>query len=202
MMLRDAELSACGRYRYGLWRTWDQALPQVAFVMLNPSTADAEQDDPTIRRCIGFARLWGYGSLAVGNLFAYRATDPRELPAGVAAVTGPDHYGDLDPAHPYTDFWLGAIADVARVVVAWGAHPRAAERAPRALELLAEHDGGYVECVGITKHGAPRHPLYVRADARLRQYWPEPRRHLAPIVGGGETSAAPVAARPGGASAA
>lgn len=66
-------------YSYRLWRTWDESKPLVAFIMLNPSTDDETEDDPTIRRCIGYADDWGFGSLIVGNLFALRATDPQEL---------------------------------------------------------------------------------------------------------------------------
>ena len=69
---RNAELSACGKYRYRLSRIWDDKKPLVLFIMLNPSTADAEQDDPTIRRCIAFAKNWGYGGFMAGNLFAFR----------------------------------------------------------------------------------------------------------------------------------
>ena len=76
-----AVFSPCERYRYKLWRVWDPARPLgcVMFLMLNPSTATDTEDDPTIRRCIGYARSWGYGGLYVGNLFAYRATDPADL---------------------------------------------------------------------------------------------------------------------------
>jgi hypothetical protein len=74
-----AEFSDCGTYRYALWRTWNALQPGVLFVGLNPSTADATTDDPTIRRCIGFAKRWGYGGITMANVFAYRATDPREM---------------------------------------------------------------------------------------------------------------------------
>jgi hypothetical protein len=82
---RGATLSDCGRYRYRLWRRWADG-PTVLFVMLNPSTADADVDDPTIRRCIGFARSWGAGALEVVNLYAWRATQPAELKAAVGPV--------------------------------------------------------------------------------------------------------------------
>lgn len=78
-MDKGAIISGCGKYRYSLWRTWDKKLPKVMFIMLNPSTADAYEDDPTIRRCINFAKSWGYGGIVVGNLFAYRATNPKKL---------------------------------------------------------------------------------------------------------------------------
>ncbi len=74
-----ADFDGTGAYRYSLWREWDSRRPIVAFVMLNPSTADAAKDDPTIRRCASFARSWGYGSLEVVNLFAYRASEPKRL---------------------------------------------------------------------------------------------------------------------------
>jgi len=79
-----------GTHRYLLWRDWDNSLPTVAFVMLNPSTADAERMDPNIRRCLGFARSWGYGRMIIGNLYAYRATDPRVLTRADDPV-GPDN---------------------------------------------------------------------------------------------------------------
>ena len=74
-----ADFSECGRYRYKLWRTWDDVRPVVMFIMLNPSTADATADDPTIRRCIGFAHDWGYGGVRVGNLFAWRTPYPQRV---------------------------------------------------------------------------------------------------------------------------
>ena len=78
-MNQGATISDCGRYRYGLWRIWNWQLPNAVFIMLNPSTADAETDDPTIRRCVGFARSWDLGGVHIANLFALRASDPGEL---------------------------------------------------------------------------------------------------------------------------
>lgn len=151
-MTRDATLSHDGVYRYLLSRTWIQAGTRVTWVMLNPSTADAENDDPTIRRCIGFSRRWGFDGLNVVNLYALRATDPAELGRHPDPV-GPDN---LDTVHHA----LGAEM----VVVAWGVHP-AARRHPsldRIRDMLSACD---VRCVGRTNDGSPRHPLYVRADA-------------------------------------
>jgi hypothetical protein len=147
---RAAEVSSCGRYRYWLRRTWASGGNGrvVCFVMLNPSTADAAVDDPTIRRCMGFARAWGYSVLTVLNLFALRATDPAELRTAV------------DPVGPFGNVHLGAgkLADL--VIAAWGANvPFGRDRT--AVRLLT---GKPLFCLGTTKAGHPRHPLYVRAD--------------------------------------
>ena len=149
-MRGTAVLSPTGLYRYSLTRSWSQVeLTRVLWVMLNPSTADAELDDPTIRRCIGFSKTWGFDSLEVVNLFAMRATNPAEL------RMCPDPVGSLNDLHI-----AAAVACADLVVAAWGAHPLATERAKAVLPLLGEP-----VCLGRTKSGAPRHPLYVRADA-------------------------------------
>jgi hypothetical protein len=110
-----AEFSDCGTYRYALWRTWNALQPGVLFVGLNPSTADATTDDPTIRRCIGFAKRWGYGGITMANVFAYRATDPREMTVlALERAIGPEN-----------DAHLASLAESASfVVAAWGAHLR------------------------------------------------------------------------------
>lgn len=119
------------------------------FVGLNPSTADAEQDDPTIRRCIGFAKEWGYGELLMGNLFAFRATNPAIMAAAD------------DPIGPDNDMWLNELAEEASLVIAaWGAHPIATSRAQQVVETLDD-----VKCLGVTKGGHPRHPLYLPKTA-------------------------------------
>lgn len=150
----SAVLSDCGTYRYELSRVWDWdfELPVVGWVMLNPSTADADVDDPTIRRCMGFARRWGYGGIVVRNLFALRATDPRELRLH-PAPTGPDNMSYL----------AQAIHD-AFTVCAWGSHPEAVSPG-RALVAQLRAAGADVRCLGVTKDYHPRHPLYVRNDA-------------------------------------
>jgi hypothetical protein len=152
-----AELSPCGIYRYTLGRFWDDAAPVALFVMLNPSTADADVDDPTIRRCIAFARSWGCGGITVGNLYAYRATDPAEL----ATVE--------DPVGPDNDYWLAELAaDADFIVAAWGAtsHPLP-ERCSRVRDPFLN---GAVHCLGRTKHGHPRHPLYVPSTTQLEEF--------------------------------
>lgn len=152
---RWAVLSDDGRYRYALGRRWGTPLAdggrRAVWVMLNPSTADAYVDDPTIRRCIGFSRGWGYDELVVVNLYAYRATDPAEL--GRAG----DPFGPVNAEHIDA-----ALADASVVIAAWGAHPWASTVADA---TLAHHRP--LHCVGTTKAGHPRHPLYVRGDQAL-----------------------------------
>ena len=140
------------RYRYRLWRRWDRSRPVVAFVMLNPSTADARRDDPTIRRCMGFAERWGYGGIEVVNLFGLRASDPRTLRAA------------RDPVGPRNDTHLRRAVRRARLVVAaWGA-----DRAARSRErALSGRLSPRARCLGTTRSGAPRHPLYLRGDVGL-----------------------------------
>lgn len=146
-----AILSDDGVYRYLLWRRWSPG-DLLGFVMLNPSTADASVDDPTIRRCMGFARDLGYGGILVVNVFAFRATDPRSLPASTdEAFGGPENAAAL-----------ALVSGACPVVIAaWGAHKRAGDLAQRVRGIV-----GDMHCLGVTKDGAPRHPLYLPAAAR------------------------------------
>lgn len=144
-MIRSAVISPCGQYRYRLDRRWGDG-PTLGFIMLNPSTADAEIDDATIRRCMGFARREGCGGIQVVNLFAYRATDPAHL-LTVA-----------DPIGPENDLYVRSLKGP--VVAAWGAHPMARKG----------FFGRHLLCLGKTKDGYPRHPLYVHRDAPLIDY--------------------------------
>jgi len=155
-MQRRARFSRCRRFRTALGRIWDPSLPTIGFVGLNPSTADARVDDPTLRRCVGFARRMGGGSLVLVNLFAYRATRPAELWA-VGAPVGPS-----------TDRVLREELRLCRtVVLCWGAVPAQAKpRVARVLGMLRRLDVPLVH-LGTTKAGHPRHPLYTRADAPL-----------------------------------
>lgn len=154
-MLATATFSPCRTFRYSLSRTWDADLPRVVFVGLNPSTADESTDDPTVRRCIGFARSWGFGRLVLVNLFAYRATDPDEL-LQVSDPIGPANDASV----------LTQVQSADRVVVAWGAGGTILGRDQHVLSLLPPPD-----CLGKTKGGVPRHPLYIRANTRLRPYF-------------------------------
>ena len=174
-----AVISDCGQYRYSLNRSgWMGGTGNVLFVMLNPSTADASEDDPTIRRCIRFARDWGFASLSVGNLYAYRATKPDDLgllgQLAVGERARGNHYGPI--YRNVNDNWLRSMALQAnQIVVAWGANEGPVPaRAARATEILTTHFGPFLKALGLTKAGHPRHPLYVRADADLIDYPAQP----------------------------
>lgn len=158
----SAIISACGRYRYKLGREGDPASNKkpLPFVMLNPSTADAEKDDPTIRRCRGFAKELGYNGIVVVNLYALRSTKPAGL------------WEHHDPVGPINDDWLHMTARAADVIVcAWGANAKPA-RVERAVAVLTRN-GARLMCLGTNKKdGSPRHPLYVRGDQPLLD-WPQ-----------------------------
>jgi hypothetical protein len=160
----SAALSACSRYRYGLTRQWDDG-PMMGFVMLNPSTADADCDDPTIRRCIGFARRDGCGGIVVVNLFPLRATDPAQL----WATRYPDRFG------PESDSELQRHIRMVTgpLVAAWGADGD--RHGDDAVKLMRHYLGNRMVCLGKTKNGAPRHPLYVRGDAPLIPFLSAPQ---------------------------
>ena len=149
-----AVFDASGRYRYSLWREWSAYHPRIVFILLNPSTANEERNDPTIRRCIGFARAWKFGSVEVVNLFAHRATDAREL------------LKIDDPVGVENDLFLKqAVERCSTVVVGWGSKGSLLGRDRKVLSLLADKKD--VFCLGITKDGQPRHPLYVKGDTIL-----------------------------------
>jgi hypothetical protein len=148
----SATFSRCRRYRYTLWRQWhrvDSAHCKYAmFIGLNPSTADEVRDDPTVRRCIGFAKAWGFDALCMTNLFAYRATDPQEMLA------------QADPVGPRNNRHLVDAAARAQIVVAaWGAHGIHRRRAARVTAMLPA-----LHYLTLTKAGQPGHPLYLRSD--------------------------------------
>lgn len=137
-------ISECGRYRYRLYRQWDDSKPDVLFVMLNPSTADHNRDDRTISRCVGFARDWGYGGLLVGNLFALRSTKPAKL------------YICDDPVGPCNDAALRDMAaQVDLIVAAWGDHGALQNRGDAVLQMLA----GKCHALKLNQSGHPAHPL-------------------------------------------
>jgi len=151
-----AVLSECRTWRYGLWRIWDADLPMMAFCGLNPSTADENKDDPTIRRCVNFSKDWGYGGLYMLNAYGYRATDPADMKRAI------------DPVGPDNDRWLTHFAErSALVIAAWGVHC-SAERESEVYQLLNQN----VYCLGTTKAGHPRHPLYLKKTSERIPWQP------------------------------
>jgi hypothetical protein len=151
----SALFSTCRTWRYALTRELADGAGTVAFVGLNPSTADDASDDPTIRRCIGFARDWGFARLEVVNVYALCASSPRDL------------WRADDPVGPENDRVLAQVLDGAELVIAaWGRHARA----DRLAQLAAVFDGRRLHALGVTKTGAPRHALYLRSDARPSPY--------------------------------
>jgi hypothetical protein len=146
LLRKDTILSRCRQYRYVLWREWDPNNPRYAlFIGLNPSTADEKVNDQTIRRCMGFARSWGYGSLCMVNLFAIRATRPKDMKAC------------KKPVGKRNDTWLRRLSAGAGVIIAaWEIHGSYQRRDAAVSRLV-----GKMHCLGRTKKGQPRHPLYV-----------------------------------------
>lgn len=136
-----------GTHRYQLWRIW-QPGPLCHFLMLNPSTADERQSDPTVTRCLNYAKAWSYGGLIVTNIFALRSTDPQQL------------YSNADPVGVDNDsFILDAQARCAVTVAAWGNHGKHMGRGEQVRALLeAPH------MLGLNATGTPKHPLYLKAD--------------------------------------
>ena len=157
-MQRSAEISACGRYRYRLDRQWRPSSRTCVFVMLNPSTADAEQDDPTIRRCVGFATQWGCGRLVVVNLFGLRATNPRELYSSSIDPIGPENDNHLLRAAEET--WDVDESSCGIVVCAWGNHGALHGRGDHVRRLL-EREHFTPRVLRLTAAGQPPHPLYL-----------------------------------------
>ena len=147
--MKPAVFSPDRRYRYLLRRRVGESDSRALFVMLNPSAADERDDDPTIRRCIGFARDWGYGVLEVANLFALVSTKPEGLTRARDPI-GPDNDDAIRAAMKRADL----------IILAWGNHGlRLPDRAARVEDMARE--AGHPHCLGITKAGAPRHPLYL-----------------------------------------
>ncbi len=152
LIQRHATISPCGKYRYLLTREWADPLLMptracsLAFIMLNPSTADGMVDDPTIRRCMNFARREGYYGIAVVNLFAYRATDPKTVCFA------------KDPVGPNNDDYIKRCLSYGDVIAAWGSEVFARSRAREVQKMLA---GVAIKCLGMNKDGSPKHPLYV-----------------------------------------
>ncbi len=149
----DVVISDCGKYRYLLRRVWDQAKPRALFIGLNPATTN---DNPTIRSCVRLANGMGYGAIEVVNIFGWRATDPDELPLQV------------DPIGPLNERTIAAaIVRCDVVICAWGASAMAARQSIFLTRLIRScHPAAY--CLGTTKSGAPKHPLYLKSGTTLQ----------------------------------
>jgi hypothetical protein len=144
---KGAIISSCRMYRYQLRRVWDDDLPYLNVIGLNPSTADEAIDDPTIRRCVDYARRWGYGALYMTNLFAWRATKPAAMKKAIM------------PVGEQNDRWLATTATNAGLVLAaWGIHGSFRARDVAVLDLLASRP---IYCLRKTKGGLPEHPLFL-----------------------------------------
>lgn len=156
---KTADISSCGLYRYLLTRRWADG-DMLGFVMLNPSTADASIDDPTIRRCMGFARRENLSGIIVANIFGFRAIQPVQLLKAA------------DPIGPGNDEAIRTVAKTAKLIVcAWGAgrSGRFSYAGRRAVGIL-KAEGAALVCLGRTTNREPRHPLYIRADQPLEPF--------------------------------
>lgn len=147
----SAIISECGKYRYALKRGVEKPERVMMWVMLNPSTADSTVDDPTIRKCMEFAKRNGHDAIVVVNLYAFRSTDPNVL-TRTEYYIGPDNDKHIDA--------ISQMSNVNTCVIAWGAHRVAAWRAKHVIEMLDKHFINPM-CLGQTKDGSPKHPLYV-----------------------------------------
>lgn len=165
---KGAQFSPCKKYRYALWRTWNQDDGHVMFIGLNPSTATETEDDPTVRRCMGFAKRWGFGGIYMMNLFAFRATDPKVMQA------------QAEPVGAENNSMIFMYAQSAqKVICAWGAFECAVKRGREVEGLITVGPAGvicrqkHLYCLGQTKDGHPRHPLYVPYSQKLERWEPK-----------------------------
>jgi hypothetical protein len=150
---RTATFSACRLYRYSLDIVWDKTKPLAAFIGLNPSTADEVQDDPTVRRCRGFAESWGCGGMRMLNAFAFRAT----LPSVMKAVK--------EPIGRDNNLAVLIRGCTGPHVACWGIHGKHLGRGEDIRLALSD-----LKCLGRTKNGSPKHPLYLRGDTKLQAF--------------------------------
>lgn len=159
---KSAVISGCGTYRYHLTRTWNPDADTLGFIMLNPSTADADLDDATIRKCCGFARRLGYGSIEVVNLFAYRTTHPKVLKEQGSQ--------GIDVVGPKNDkYILQAAASAKNIICAWGNHGSYQGRGDKVLELLMQEEvtTPTLSLGRLSNSNQPKHPLYQPYDVPL-----------------------------------
>ena len=154
IIYKNATFSNCRKYRYSLSRIWDKKKKLVLFIGLNPSTANEEVDDPTIRRCVNYVQNWGYGGLIMANLFAYRVT----LPSGLKKVKYP--IGEDNDKYIMT---LSKKADI--TVAAWGNNGNLYGRDKQVFDLIPN-----LMCLKLNKSGQPAHPLYLKKNIKLTKF--------------------------------
>ncbi len=154
----SASFDTSRRYRFSLHRLWDEKLDMATIIMLNPSSADHLTNDPTIGRCVQLARFWGFGGINVVNLFAYRTASPA-------------HLREIKrPVGPGNNAYIAANAEkAAAVILGWGNHGAYRGRDQEVLELLSPFE---LWCIGTTKSGQPKHPLYAPGTVALRRFFP------------------------------
>lgn len=155
IILRTAKFSPDRIHRYSLTRKWSTKKPACMFIGLNPSTADEHLDDPTIRRCMRFAKDWGFGELVMTNIFAFRATLPADM-KNAADPVGPDNDREILVCAKLSE----------KIVAAWGEHGMFMARDVAVIQLLRS-EGFEICCLGRNKSRQPKHPLYLRADSCL-----------------------------------
>lgn len=151
MIVKSARFSEFRKYRYLLNRIWSRKKPIVFFVLLNPSTADENYNDPTVIRCMKFAESWGYGGIIVGNLFAFRATDPDDMKKA------------LDPIGEFNDMYLEKWSHFHSqlTLIGWGNHGNYLDRDKQVLKLLKDP-----HCLKVTKQNQPQHPLFLKGSLK------------------------------------
>ncbi len=161
VILSDATLSEGKNYRYDLQRVWKRHGGFALFIGLNPSTADATENDPTIRRMMGFARDWGLGGICVVNLFAYRTKNPKDLKNA------------FDPIGPMNDYHIKGLFNhvyCVKTIACWGA-TKTHGRDEEVMEILeSERPDEKIYCLGTTTKGCPKHPLYLPSITKLEQF--------------------------------
>jgi hypothetical protein len=168
-----AVISDCGNYRYWLHRSWMLGKGWTVFVMLNPSTADADIDDSTVRRCVRYAQSLGTRGLIVVNLFAWRATNPNAL-AKQDDPIGPENHAYItracELAAQHEEDTNNKMYIPGKVICAWGAHPFASREHIETVMGWIDVAYGQASCLGRTKSGAPKHPLYTPKGTQLEAF--------------------------------
>ena len=153
-IIKSAVFSPCRKYRYSLSRTWDINQKIILFIGLNPSTANETHDDPTIRRCLLYSSIWGFGGLIIVNLFAFRATLPKDL---------------INSKHPVgrdnNQFIIHAHKEASMTIAAWGNDGDLYNRDQEVLEIISNP-----MCLKVNKTGQPAHPLYQKKDIKQKPY--------------------------------